>query len=389
MLTSTTIPDLLALLSASRRTPPGMEWLAAGTSLVLFGAGGRGRRIRNILLAAGIEPEAFADNRESVHGTMVEGLCVLSPSEAVRKYPDAVFVVTIWSDLIGHPFDAVHTQLLSLGAHRVASFTALYQSLPNLFFPDFFLDRKESLNGVGASVAKAAALWADQVSAREFAAQLELRIGLDLRVVGGGCSHPAYFPPDLFSLGLEETFVDCGAYDGDTYLDFKAATDDNFRRYIAFEPDVASFTKLSARASADLSGPAPRACLFQLGAGEREEIIKFSADGSTESRIDAAGAIEIRCAPLDVILADETPTYLKMDIEGAEAAALRGARATIARHRPILAVSAYHRIADLWELPLLIDSITSNYSFFLRPEKKAGWDLICYAVPRERLQANR
>jgi FkbM family methyltransferase len=356
---------------------------------VLFGAGGRGRRISRILRSAGIEPLAFADNQEAVQGTTVEGIRVLSPIEAARQHSDAVFVVTIWSDQIGHPFDAVHAQLNTLGVHRVASFTALYETLPDLFFPDFFLDRKDSLNGASQAIAKAASLWTDDFSVREFAAQLELRIGLDLRVISGGCSYPAYFPSDLFRFGPEEVFVDCGAYDGDTYLDFKAVTSGNFSRYIALEPDEASFLKLTARASADLFGPAPRARLLKLGAGEREEVIRFSADGSTESRIDAAGSIEIRCAPLDTILRDEAPTYLKMDIEGAEAAALRGARATILRHRPILAVSAYHRVSDLWELPLLIDSLAPDYAFFLRPEKKAGWDLICYAVPRDRLHTTR
>jgi hypothetical protein len=74
-----------------------------------------------------------------------------------------------------------------------------------------------------------------------------------------------------------------------------------------------------------------------------------------------------------------------MDIEGAEAGALRGAQTVLSRHRPILAVSAYHKVTDLWALPLLIESLVDRYAFSLRPEKKAGWDLICYAVPRERL----
>jgi FkbM family methyltransferase len=364
---SASLNDIARLLDDTVRHPPGAEFLTNMPPLVLFGAGGRGRRILATLRRAGLSPVAFCDNQTSLHGTLIDNLPVLPPGKAATV-------------------EAVCQQLASLGITRVASFTALYERLPDLFFPDFFMDRLSITRTEKTAILQTASLWQDDRSAREYLAQLRLRLELDFRHVDrAGCDHPAYFPPDLFTLTENESFVDCGAFDGDTYADFIRVTDSHFQRYIALEPDVDNFAKLAVRTAAETSLPAPRVRLLRMGVSERACVIRFSADSSTESRISDEGTQEIQCLSLDEILQGESPTFIKMDIEGAEGDALCGAATTLANHRPILAVSAYHRATDLWRLPALIASLVTDYSFFLRPEKKAGWDLICYAIPRERL----
>jgi hypothetical protein len=81
------------------------------------------------------------------------------------------------------------------------------------------------------------------------------------------------------------------------------------------------------------------------------------------------------------------PTFIKMDIEGAEMDALRGARETIQKHKPILSICVYHRQDDLWRVPLLIESMAEGYRFYLRPHDVDGWQLVCYAVPEGRSRA--
>lgn len=385
---ATQIEKLRLLLQIQGRSAPGAKHLDGNPPMVLFGAGGRGRRILNGLGQLGVVPVAFADNQSAHWGTHVQGVPVLAPNDAAKRFPDAVFVTTIWSDRIGHPLAAVRTQLADLGVQRVASFTALYQKYPDLFFPDFFLDRLEKKRDQESAILDAARLWEDPRSADEFLAQLALRITLDFEhVAHATCNYPPYFPPDLFDVSESEVFVDCGAYDGDNYNDYLRLTAGRFGRYIAFEPDVENFRKLTARVNSQTPTPdSNRVRLLPYGLSQCRETIRFSSNGSTESRVNPDGTLEIQCISLDEVLAAESPTYIKMDIEGAEANALRGARQTLARHRPILAVSAYHRMTDLWQLPLLIASLTKEYAFYLRPEKQAGWDLICYAMPRERLK---
>ena len=61
----------------------------------------------------------------------------------------------------------------------------------------------------------------------------------------------------------------------------------------------------------------------------------------------------------------ERVDYIKLDIEGAELAALRGAETTIREFRPILAVSLYHRDADFISIPDYLDRLGLQYEFFL------------------------
>lgn len=81
------------------------------------------------------------------------------------------------------------------------------------------------------------------------------------------------------------------------------------------------------------------------------------------------------------------PSFIKMDIEGAELDALIGARHSIEKDLPVLAISAYHQPDHVWRIPLLIQSFSDQYRFFLRSHNEEGWDLVCYAVPISRMNA--
>jgi FkbM family methyltransferase len=58
--------------------------------------------------------------------------------------------------------------------------------------------------------------------------------------------------------------------------------------------------------------------------------------------------------------------FIKMDIEGAELAALRGAESSIRRFKPKLAISVYHQLKDFWEIAQWIDSLGLGYRLYLR-----------------------
>lgn len=84
---------------------------------------------------------------------------------------------------------------------------------------------------------------------------------------------------------------------------------------------------------------------------------------------------------IDSIPIAEKNLFIKMDIEGAEAAAIRGAENTIREKRPFLAVCAYHRTSDIYMLPELMKQINPDYKIFLR----GGLHYIYYAIDRKYL----
>lgn len=57
---------------------------------------------------------------------------------------------------------------------------------------------------------------------------------------------------------------------------------------------------------------------------------------------------------IDDILPNFEPTFIKMDIEGAEYEALIGAESIITRSKPNLAICVYHAVNHIWDIPILL-----------------------------------
>ena len=82
---------------------------------------------------------------------------------------------------------------------------------------------------------------------------------------------------------------------------------------------------------------------------------------------------------LDQSLKDKKVTFIKMDVETYELKALQGAKEIITRQTPKLAISAYHYLSDLWEVPLAIKEMVPEYKIYLRHHSPVVWDTDCYA----------
>jgi hypothetical protein len=126
----------------------------------------------------------------------------------------------------------------------------------------------------------------------------------------------------------------------------------------------------------------------QVALGSEPSALYLDATGTAASATSAspsAGTIAVRAEMLDSLVDGSRPTFIKLDIEGFEVEALQGARETIQRHAPVLAVCVYHRQDHLWRIPLLLRTLRDDYAYFLRPHNQEGWDLVCYAIPRARL----
>jgi FkbM family methyltransferase len=229
-------------------------------------------------------------------------------------------------------------------------------------------------------------LLADEESRITYLTQLKWRIIANFDGLSGRSMQPQYFPEDIFSLSSDEVFIDCGAFDGDTVKKFRQHSNDFFKQIIAFEPDPLNFQTLSTyvqNLSVDIK---EKVTLYQNAIGKEENKLKFAGTGTASSLLSEKGDIEVDSVYLDKVLCNFTPTYIKMDVEGAEFDALSGARKIIERTSPILGICVYHRQDDIWRIPLLIQSFSKNYKLFFRSYDEEGWELVCYAVPEERLK---
>lgn len=70
---------------------------------------------------------------------------------------------------------------------------------------------------------------------------------------------------------------------------------------------------------------------------------------------------------------------IKMDVEGSEIKALNGASQTVREFKPRLAISAYHKPEDLWEIPHKLKSLNNNYKLFFGHHSPVQWESVFYA----------
>jgi len=356
----------------------------SGNRVVLFGAGNLGRKALACLRSIDVEPLAFADNGETRWGAQVDGVPVLSPKEAAERYgASALFVVTIWS--LGHFYPETRAKLEKLGCGRVEPVAPLRWKFADRLLPDYCNNLPHKLYEQAPDVHRAASIWADEFSRKEYLNQVKWRALGDLNALGPPVSEKQYFLDSLYQIQENEIFIDCGAYIGDT-AEVLVSRYPDFSRIVAIEADPQNFERLTKWiAMLDVPLSSKIHALKAAVSSARGEL-HFQASGDEAARLAAGGDVVVECVSLDDLLADDGPTFIKMDIEGAELDALAGARRTIQTHRPILAVCVYHKQDDLWRVPLFVRSMDDDYRFYLRPHEADGKELVCYAVPEYRLK---
>lgn len=219
----------------------------------------------------------------------------------------------------------------------------------------------------------------DQESIRVFEKLVSFRLSLDLSHLDGFTHREdeQYFEDFLMLQPSGETFIDVGAYDGYTSLEFIRRCP-GYTAVHAFEPDPHNFEICQAAL-----GRLPRVQCYALGLAESAGELGFDVAGSS-SHACTEGTMKIRVERLDSLLNGVTPTFLKMDIEGAEGAALKGAKETIARHIPRLAISVYHVAGDFWRIPEKVLSIHPGYKIVLRHYTESIYETVMFFLPTER-----
>jgi len=358
---------------------------ACNNRLVLFGAGNFGRRALKSLRGSSIEPLAFSDNGDSKWGTKAEGVPIIAPQDAARRYGDsALFVVTIWS--LGHSYLDTRIQLETLGCRNVVPSSTLRWKYSEQLLPDFSQDLPHKVYDRKDEVRAAANLWADDYSRREYLNQIRWRALGDLAALGPPDREESYFLDTLYDIQPGEIFVDCGAYDGDTAKQVVARSRE-FAQIVAVEADPATFQRLNQWIGRTEDDVAPRIAPYNVAVGATQEKLRFKATGTEGACLARDGDTVVDCVPIEDLMGENAPTFIKMDIEGAEMKALEGARHVIQKHHPILSICVYHRQSDVWDIPLFIRSLWENYQFFLRPHDVDGWQLVCYAIPPHRLRS--
>lgn len=168
------------------------------------------------------------------------------------------------------------------------------------------------------------------------------------------------------AVGPGDVVLDCGANVG-VYV--REALDAGAKLIVAIEPGPENIECLRRNFPAEIAGG--KVTIYEKGVWDKEEVLTFYMDPenpASDSFVIQAKKnekkVQMPVTTIDKLVEElklERVDYIKMDIEGAEQKALIGARRTIARFRPTLALSAYHRPDDPEKIPELVRQAWPGY----------------------------
>lgn len=332
----------------------------ASKPILLYGMGNGADKIIDILDALDIPVSGVFASDGFVRKKSFRGFEVQSYGDAKRKFGDFI-VLTAFGTSLPDVMDNMK---------RIAKEQELYApDLPvigeGLFDADYCLQNKDKLEFVRRHLA-------DDTSLQTFDSLIEYKLTGDIKplVTCESTVEEAY--KNILKLTDDETYLDLGAYRGDTVSEFMRYTN-GYKKIYAVEPDPKTFTKLQ------LAVPKDTVCLNKAIA-DKCGIAHFDVQKGRSSRLDENGTV-IHTVSVDNILKGTPATYIKMDVEGAEKLAIEGAVNTIKTYKPKLNVAAYHKAEDIFALPLQILNIRPDYKVYLRhfPYIPA-WDTNYYFV---------
>lgn len=333
-----------------------------------------GLEIAGFLGGAGLAPIGFADRRAGPDQTLVGlPLCTIADwaSQLGAGVGDVAVVVAIHNpDVAMAPLLA---SLRALDFGPVISPIELQACFASTLADVYWLAAPARYARLADRLCAGEALSAEEKSRDILQRTVAFRLGGDCAVLHAPSFTDQYQPADLPRWRDPMRLIDCGAYVGDTIAAL-ARNGFHFAAVAAFEPDPENFARLQRNIGTDCS-----TVCFPCGVSDATALKTFSASASAGSRIDAdcADGHSIHCVAIDDPLHDFARTLIKMDIEGEESGALNGAQRTIAPSRPVPAVSMYHCPAQLWEIPLLIDSWQLGCRFFLRSHARTAVSTSC------------
>ena len=338
-----------------------LDWHAKNAKVPVFLYGtGRGLRwYSQIMQQYNIPVEAIIDGKllgESYY--QIEEHFVYSLQRICELYSDAIIVISAPAYR-----KEIYKRIKEEASHYKI---AVFDPLLDIIQGNSWRQRKEYFESKRSELITLREILTDDLSKVTLDKFLEGIVTNSCECYSAIHSSSQYFPDIVMQmLGKNEIFVDVGAYIGDSVQEFIDATCDCYKKIIAFEPDPYNFEKAKSTIRDE------RIEWYSKGVGDKNETLYFQNEtgeldeGAHVVTDENRATSKIEIVSLDDFLKEKV-TYIKMDIEGMELSAIKGAGNLISNQKPKLAISVYHRTEDIVEIPRLILQLNSEYKLYLR-----------------------
>ncbi|MCI8941264.1 MAG: FkbM family methyltransferase [Dorea sp.] len=208
-----------------------------------------------------------------------------------------------------------------------------------------------------------------------------------------------YYPADIIHLSDHEVFLDGGAWVGDTIHQFLQETNNKYDGIYAFEASPNNYQECLKGIAA--INHEKKIQVLNYGLGKEGQSLYFPKEGlcgdplmeiPSEALKDYT---KVEIVDIKQVLTKEqlySITFVKLDIEGSELAALKNMEDFIREKRPKLAICVYHKLEDIFEIPLYIKSLfepEDGYEMYLRHHENGIYETVLYCIPIPRHNQDR
>ena len=345
------------------------ELQALDRPILIYGMGNGAEKILALCQTYGISITGIFSSDSHAREGMFQGCPVLSRTNALSMYPDAMILLAFGTERPDEVAD-----LLELASRRPLRIPDTPLLGGEILTPQTLRQRSDEIQRVSNS-------WADEQSRALFHSLLSAKLSGKPATLMEHTSPRAELL-SLLELGSSESYLDLGADRGDTIEEFLHLTHGSYAQITALEPDAHNYKKLQ-----EVWGTVERVTPLPYASWNDHETLEFTGKGgrNCSKKPDLPGKYThlhpVTAIPVDALNAEVT--YVKMDVEGAEAETLQGMANTILRCRPRLLVSAYHKPDDFITLPRLLLDLCPNYRLYLRRTPCIpAWEIQICAIPQ-------
>lgn len=287
--------------------------------------------------------------------------------------PQAVVVNTV---AVARPVSAAN-RLRKLGADRWINQSDLLRVQPERFTaPEFVALSHEALASEGTAFEALYHALADDASRATLLDVFRYRLTGDPAFMHSySCRMKDQYFESFYRFPEGGVFIDAGGYDGETSIEF-ARRQPGYGSIQVFEPSATNHAKVVQALQGMRSVQ-----VHAVGLSNQQDTLRFSGEAGSASKITGEGSESIAVDRLDRLVPSQVD-FIKMDLEGWELNALEGARESILRDHPILAISAYHHPLDFVRIPAYVLGLRKDYSLYLRHYTEGWTESVLYFVPR-------
>lgn len=337
--------------------------------VIIFGAGALLEKTVLYFQNRKIKIVSIADNNQSLHGTKIYGLSVVSPSSLEGCTTPIVIVSMFGRD--------ISRQLKAINVQTIFDLSFIFD------IPRWILHfRLDLIDYNIKKIKKVNDFLEDDLSKQVFNSLIYYRKTLDPSGIISA-DYPDYFHPIVHPIN-SDVIIDGGAWKGDSVVDFVNRLNNECIVY-CFEPEEGNFKELVKLISEKEYSKTVYPENYGLWCEDKRLHFFQSAEFDMQFRIDPTDSSEvfINVVSLDNFIrktVNKKVDFIKMDIEGAELSALLGAKELLENQKPRLAICIYHEYNDLWEIPLLIKKINPDYKIYMGHHSQNLFETVVYAI---------